>query len=94
MLVNQTREKMEKLKFTGMLRAFDEQMGIPEAKELTFEQRLGLLIDREILERENRRLKRRLRQAKLRQNAAIEDIDFQRSRGLDKSVILSFAQCE
>ncbi len=94
MLVNQTREKMEKLKFTGMLRAFDEQMAIPDAKELTFEQRLGLLIDREIIERENRRLKSRLRQAKLRHNATIEDIDFQRSRGLDKAVILSLAQCD
>ncbi|MBN1272244.1 MAG: IS21-like element helper ATPase IstB [Candidatus Aminicenantes bacterium] len=94
MLINQTREKMEKLKFTGMLQAFDEQMALPEAKELSFEQRLGLLIDREIQERENRRLKRRLRQAKLRQNATIEDIDFKSFRGLDKSVILSLAQCE
>ena len=86
--------KMEKLKLTGMLQAFEEQMALPEAEELSFEQRLGLLIDREIQERENRRLKRRLRQAKLRQNATIEDIDFKSFRGLDKSVILSLAQCE
>lgn len=94
MLVNQTREKMEKLKLTGMLQAFEEQMALPEAEELSFEQRLGLLMDREILERENRRLKRHLRQANLRQNATIEDIDFKSSRGLDKAVILSLAQCE
>ena len=94
MLVNQTREKLEQLKFKGMLQAFDEQMSLPEVKDLTFEQRLGLLIDREMIERENRRLIRRLRQAKLRENAAIEDIDFQSSRGLDKAVILSLAQCE
>ena len=86
MLVNQTREKLEQLKFKGMLQAFDEQMSLPEVKDLTFEQRLGLLIDREIIERENRRLKRRLRQAKLRENAAIEDIDFQSSRGLLSSL--------
>ncbi len=94
MLVNQTREKLEQLKFKGMLQALDEQMSFPEVKDLTFEQRLGLLIDREIIERQNRRLIRRLRQAKLRENAVIEDIDFQSSRGLDKAVILSLAQCE
>ena len=94
MLINQTREKLEKLKFTGMLKAFEEQLSLPEVKGLSFEQRLGLMIDREIIERENRRLKRRLRQAKLRDNASIEDIDFRSSRGLDKSVILSLAQCE
>lgn len=94
MLVNQTREKLEQLKFKGMLQAFDEQISLPEVKDLTFEQRLGLLIDREIIERQNRRLIRRLRQAKLRENAAIEDIDFQSSRGLDKAYILSLAQCE
>jgi len=94
MLINQTREKLEQLKFKGMLQAFDEQISLPEVKDLTFEQRLGLLIDREIIERQNRRLKTRLRQAKLRENAAIEDIDFQSSRGLDKAVILSLAQCE
>ena len=90
----EVHEKLEQLKFKGMLQAFDEQMSLPEVKDLTFEQRLGLLIDREMIERENRRLIRRLRQAKLRENAAIEDIDFQSSRGLDKAVILSLAQCE
>ena len=94
MLINQTREKLEELKFTGMLKAFEEQLSLPEVKGLSFEQRLGFMIDREIIERENRRLKRRLRQAKLRDNASIEDIDFRSSRGLDKSVILSLAQCE
>jgi DNA replication protein DnaC len=94
MLINQTREKLEKLKFTGMVKAFDEQLCMPEVKDLTFEQRLAIMIDREIIERENRRLERVLRKAKLRDNACIEDIDFRSSRGLDKSVILSLAQCE
>lgn len=93
MLINQTRAKLEKLKFSGMLKAFDEQLSLPEIKSLAFEQRLGLLIDREILERENRRMERRLRQAKLRENASIEDLDFRSPRGMDKSVILSLAQC-
>jgi len=94
LLINQTREKLEQLKFTGMLKAFEEQLSLPEAAELSFEQRLGLLIDREMIERENRRLERRLRQAKFRENASVEDIDFRSPRGLDKSVILSLAQCE
>jgi hypothetical protein len=48
---------------------------------LTFEERLGLLVDRELTERENRRLTTRLRQAKLRQTACIEDIDYRHPRG-------------
>jgi len=77
-----------------MIKAFEEQPSLPEAAELSFKQRLGLLVDREIIERENRRLERRLRQAKFRENASLEDIDFRSHRGLDKSFILSLAQCE
>ncbi|MEA1877662.1 MAG: IS21-like element helper ATPase IstB [Bacteroidota bacterium] len=77
-----------------MLTAFDEQLNMVNIKDLSFEERLSLLIDREMLERDNRKLKRRLQQAKLKLNASIEDIDYSGSRGIDKSVILSLASCE
>lgn len=94
MLVHPNREKLQLLKFTGMLSALEEQLQINTIHELSFEERLALLLDREILVRENRRLASRLKQAKLKQQACIEDIDFKHSRGLSQSVILSLANCE
>jgi DNA replication protein DnaC len=61
---------------------------------LGFDERLGLLVDREATDRENRRLASRLKRAKLRQTATIEDIDYGHPRGLDKSVMLSLAGCQ
>ena len=94
MLNHPTLDKLHALRFTGMARALTDQMALPDIDDLSFEERLGLLIDREMTEREDRRLTTRLRQAKLKQNACIEDIDFKQSRGLDKSLILDLAQCE
>ncbi len=94
MLNHPTLDKLHELRFTGMAKALTEQMALPDIDELSFEERLGLLVDREVTEREDRRLTTRLRQAKLKQNACIEDIDFKQSRGLDKSLILDLAQCQ
>ena len=94
MLNHPTRDKLDALRFTGMLKALDEQTAMPDIDTLSFEERLGLLVDREITERHDRRLKTRLRQAKLKQNASIEDIDFRQARGLDKSLIMDLAQCQ
>ena len=94
MLNHPTLDKLHELRFTGMVKALTEQMALPDIDELSFEERLGLLVDREVTEREDRRLTTRLRQAKLKQNACIEDIDFKQSRGLDKSLILDLAQCQ
>ena len=94
MLNHPTLDKLHELRFTGMARALTEQMALPDIDDLSFEERLGLLIDREVTEREDRRLQTRLRQAKLKQNACIEDIDFKQPRGLDKSLILDLAQCQ
>ncbi len=94
MLNHPTLDKLHELRFTGMVKALTEQMALPDIGELSFEERLGLLVDREMTEREDRRLTTRLRQAKLKQNACIEDIDFKQSRGLDKSLILDLAQCQ
>jgi len=93
MLTHPTMEKLQTLKLTGMLKALTEQQQMPEIDSLGFEERLGLLIDREATERENRKLATRLKKAKLRQTAVIEDLDFRRTRGLDKALILSLAAC-
>ena len=91
MLTHPTLEKLRALRLTGMADEFQEQLAKP-LSDLDFESRLGLLIEREWYLRENRRLKRRLGQAKLQQTACVEDIDFKHPRGLNKSTILELAR--
>jgi DNA replication protein DnaC len=93
MLHHPTLEKLQTLRLSGMHKALSEQLNMPDIDTLSFEERLGLLTDREITERENRRLKTRLRQAKLKHNACIEDIDHRAPRGLDKALILQLTAC-
>jgi len=93
MLTNPTLDKLRSLKLTGMAEAFGEQLQKP-LPELDFESRLGLLIEREWLLRENRKLKRRLTSAKLQQNACMEDIDYKHPRGLSKTVIQELFRCQ
>lgn len=94
MLSNPIMEKLGLLKLPGMLHALEEQMNQPDLSGLDFLDRLGLMVDREIEERENRRLKTRLKAARLRQAASIEDIDYRHPRGLDRSLVLSLASCQ
>jgi len=91
MLIHPMLDKLQTLRFFGMLSALEEQMKMPDIEKLSFDERFGLLIDREMIDRQNRRFKTRLRKAKLRQNACFEDIDFRHPRGLDKSVIMQLA---
>lgn len=91
MLHHPTLNQLNTLRLTGMATALTEQMALPDMDALAFEERLGLLVDREITERDNRRLKTRLRQAKLKQSACMEDIDYRAARGLDKSVMVRLA---
>ncbi len=91
MLVHPTLDKIEQLRLFGMAKALREQLQNQKMTALGFEERLGLLIDREMTERENRRLATWLRTAKLRLTASIEDIDFRQPRGLDKSLFMSLA---
>jgi DNA replication protein DnaC len=77
-----------------MSQALVEQMQTPEIAALSCEERLGLLVDRESTERENRRLTTRLRQAKLRPTACIEAIDYRHPRGLDKSLMTRLVTCQ
>lgn len=87
MLANHSHERLLTLRLTGMAKAFDDQMRQPDIDTLSFEQRLGLMIDREVTERENRRLVTRLKFASLRQTAVIEDIDLRTSRGIDRGFL-------
>ncbi len=91
MLMHPTLDKIEQLRLFGMAKALREQLQNQAATALSFEERLGLIVDREMTERENKRLVTRLRTAKLRMSASVEDIDFRHPRGLDKSLVLSLA---
>lgn len=94
MLKHPTLDKLHALKLTGMAAALADQSATPDISELSFEERLGLLVDREMTERENRRMTSRLRRAKLRHTAILEDIDYRNPRGLDKGLIQSLAACQ
>lgn len=94
MLTHPIMEKLQVMKFDGMRKAFEEQLQMADIEKMTFEERFGLIVDREKTERENRRLKTRLSKARLRLAASIEDIDFHHPRGLDKELILSLASCQ
>ena len=91
MLRHPTLAMLEALKLTGMATALTEQLEMPEVQRLSFEERLGLLVDRERTTQENRRLTRRLAQARLPGSATLEDLDYRHPRGLDKGVIASLA---
>jgi DNA replication protein DnaC len=77
-----------------MAAALDEQMQMNSLDDMGFEERLGLLLDREIAVRQTRRMNTRLRKARLRQDSCIEDIDFRHPRGLDKSLVMRLAGCD
>lgn len=94
MLTHPTLDKLQILRFYGMLKALQEQMQMTDIDQLAFEERLGLLVDREMTERENRRYKNRLSKARLRQQACLEDIDFHQKRGLDKALFMQLATCQ
>jgi DNA replication protein DnaC len=94
MLLHPTLEKLTTLRFTGMAAALDEQMQMNSLDDMGFEERLGLLLDREIADRQTRRMNTRLRKARLRQDSCIEDIDFRHPRGLDKSLVMRLAGCD
>ena len=93
MLTHPTLDKLEHLRFTGMVRALRRQMDDPSTEKMSFLERLGLLVDQEMSEREDRQLKNRLRRARLRQQACIEDIEYRPGRGLERSVIQHLATC-
>lgn len=93
MLYQPTIDKLQQLRLFGMAKALDEQRNCGPYDPLSFEDRLGLLVDREMTERDNHRLEIRLRKAKLRLTAVVEDIDYRHPRNLDKTAMLALASC-
>lgn len=94
MLTHPTIDRLRELGLAGMVHALEEQRRQPDSNQLSFDDRLALLVDREVLERDNKRLKARLRFAGLRQTAAPEDVDYRAHRGLDRAVFQRLARGE
>jgi len=94
MNAEQVRTKMAALGLGGMIQSFDDQMGMPNFRDLSFEERMNHLLENEILWRDNKRKERLLKAAKLREQACMENIDYNPKRGLDKSVMASLSNCD
>lgn len=92
-MIQQTLDKLYAMKLSAMADSIREQIANPTATSLSFEERIALAVDRQWDLKENRALTRRLHIARLKQQAAVEDIDFREKRGLDKGVILSICEC-
>lgn len=92
MLIQHTLTTLKGLRLFGMAHAFEEQLAQSAFAALSFEERIGLLVDREIADRDNRRLTRLLKKAKLKDSrACLEDLDYRASRGLDRAQMASLA---
>ncbi|MEA3502031.1 MAG: IS21-like element helper ATPase IstB [Actinomycetota bacterium] len=94
MLNEETHQKLMAMKMYGLATAFEEYLDERRHDKLSFEERFGLMVDREWFERQERRLKRRLRVAKLREQACTEDINYRHPRNLDRSVIQRLTKCK
>lgn len=94
MLTQQTVETLRRMRLDGMAEAFLAQMESPATSGLSFEERFGLLVDCEMTYRQNRRLKRLLKEAHLKMAACLEDIDWQKPRGLDRSIVMNLSSCQ
>lgn len=88
-LVDQLRD----LKLLEMASCYEEQMNTKDILKFSFEDRLGLMLDRETITRSNRRTTSRLNKARLKINACMEDIDYKAERGIDRSLMMGFASC-
>ena len=93
MLIQQTVEKLNQMRLKGMAQCYQNQAG-QSFSGLSFEERFGILVDYEYTYRENRRLERLLKEARLKVSACLEDIDYQATRGLDRLVMSSLASCQ
>jgi DNA replication protein DnaC len=89
MLNQQTLHKLFVMRLNGMADAFRQQMEQPDASGLSFEERFGMLVDRQWSWKEDRALARRLRTSRLKSSASVEDIDYQTPRGLDRPLLRS-----
>ncbi|MBN8884091.1 MAG: IS21-like element helper ATPase IstB [Rudaea sp.] len=95
MLVNQTRQALNALRLPGMAQAYETQLANPNMLSMSFDDRLGLMVDAEVSQRENRRINRLLKSAKLKfPSACPEDIDFSAKRGIDKRQVMDLLTCQ
>ena len=86
MLNHPTHQQLSQLRLFGMATALEEQSRLPDLERMTFEERLGLLVEREISARTSKQMAGRLRRAKLKHAATPEDVDYRTARGLDRSL--------
>ena len=94
MLNEQTLDKLYAMKLSGMADAFQEQLQQPSLSPLSFEERFGMVVDRQGTWKEDCRMKRLLQEAKLKIQASVEDIDYKSPRGIDRSVMMSLSSCD
>lgn len=94
MLNEETHQKLNAMKLYGLVSAFGDYLQQRGADQLTFEERFGLMIDREWNERQQKKLTQRLHSAKLREPACVEDVDYRHPRGLDRSVMQRLISCK
>ena len=95
MLTEYTLNTLKALRLPGMAAAFEEQRANPAAQSLSFDERFGMLVDCELTWRDNRRLARLLREARLKSSqACVEDIRYGEGRKLDKSLMAQLANCQ
>lgn len=90
-MLHQSIDKLRAMRLSGMARALEEQLHQSDIGRVAFDERLGMLIDREEVDRHNAALAQRLRLARLRQAACLEDIDYSQPRGLDRALMRSLA---
>jgi len=94
MLNEETYKQLMEMKLHGIAHAFNEYLNLTEKDALTFEERFGLMVDREWTDRKERQLKYRLARAKLREEACVEDIDYRHPRGLDRALVAKLQSCD
>ncbi len=94
MMLHPVLEQLKTLKLNGMIAALEAQGYQQNISQLSFEERLSLLIEQEISLRESNKLKRRLQNAKLKTSACFEDINFKTTRNIDKSLVVSLEDCQ
>lgn len=93
-MLHPTLQNLRAMKLDGMAQALQEQLELNNVKDLAFEERLAMLVDREAVHRDNKGFARRVKNAKLKQQATLEDLDYKHPRNLDAKLVRSLADCE
>lgn len=91
MLIHPTIDNLKILKLHAMASALENQVELRNSQELSFEERLGILVDAQLAAQDSTKLTARLRAANLRLSACLEDLEYKPARGLDRAVIASLA---